>query len=152
MICQPLGHLLGPGSRVPGPGSRTQDPGPRTQYADLLQYVFRGRQQQVVPTSNPLQFGRSLIKKDARHIIKQNAVWSQLPQLKKRSLLFYSYSSKHFNRNERRPSVFQQSPFLKKYIFLLQYKYNTVVMLKRSEKVIFYISICAASAAICDRQ
>ena len=30
MICQPLGHLLGPGPRVLGLG-------PRTQYADLLQ-------------------------------------------------------------------------------------------------------------------
>ena len=38
MICQPLGHLLGPGSRVPGPGSRTQDPGPRTRIADLLPF------------------------------------------------------------------------------------------------------------------
>ena len=40
MICQPLGHLLGPGSRAPGPGSRTQDPGPGTRYADLLQLLF----------------------------------------------------------------------------------------------------------------
>ena len=36
MICQHLGHLLGPGSQVLGPGSETQIPGPRTRNADLL--------------------------------------------------------------------------------------------------------------------
>ena len=38
MICQPLGHLLGLGSRVPGPGFQTQDPGPglRTCSLDLM--------------------------------------------------------------------------------------------------------------------
>ena len=60
MICQPLGHLLGPGSRVLGPGSRTQDPGPRTRYADLLLFFSWNRfhEKKVWPEVNKQQSNR----------------------------------------------------------------------------------------------